>query len=89
MSMELASMAYKNISRSITYNRTRSRKLRQNVGARVTKTIVLERRGGNNNNKGAVCGCLRSTCGRKMDGVQWPRAITPGDHVPGSKILHR
>jgi hypothetical protein len=58
----------------------------------VTKMVMPKQRGGgggSNNCKNIVCGCLRSTCGRKMDGVHWPRAITPCDHIPGSRILHR
>jgi hypothetical protein len=87
MSTELTSMADMNISRFITNNCTRSRNLQQSVEARVTKTIVLERCGGGSSSKGIVCGRLR-TCGRKTEGVHRPGAITHGDHVPGSKILH-
>jgi hypothetical protein len=36
-----------------------------------------------------VCGHLRSACNGKMDGVERPRAIAPGNHVLGSEILHR
>jgi hypothetical protein len=54
----------------------------------VTKTTMLERCGGGSSSKGIVCGHLR-TCGRKMDGVQRPKAITPSDHIPSRKILHR
>jgi hypothetical protein len=51
---------------------------------------VPERCGDNmSSSKGIVCGYLRSTCGKKMDGVQWPQAITPDDHVPSSKIFHK
>jgi hypothetical protein len=89
MSTELASMIDRNISEFITYNRTRCRKLQQSIGARVTETAILERHGGGNNSKGVVCGCLRSTCGRKTDDVHKPRAITPGVHVPVIKILHK
>jgi hypothetical protein len=85
---ELTSMADRNISGFITYDSTTSRELRQSVRARMTETMMPERCGGGNNSKGIVCGCLRRTHGRNTDGVQWPRAITPRDHVPGSKILH-
>jgi hypothetical protein len=80
MSIELASMADRNISGFITNNHTGSRELQQSVRAK---------RWGSSSSKGVVCGCLRSTRGRKTDGVQWPRGITPGGHVLGSKILHR
>jgi hypothetical protein len=76
-STELASMTDRNISGFITYNRTRNRKLRQSIGARVTETAVPERCGGGSSSKGIVCGYLRSTRDRKMDDVQWPEAITP------------
>jgi hypothetical protein len=49
---------------------------------------VLEQHGGMSSSKGVVCGRLRSTCGRKMDGVQRPKAITSDDHITGSKILY-
>jgi hypothetical protein len=39
--------------------------------------------------KVVVCGRSRSMRGRETDRVQRPRAITPSDHIPGSKILHR
>jgi hypothetical protein len=42
MSIELTNMTDKNILGFITNNHTRSRKLRQSVGARVTETVVLE-----------------------------------------------
>jgi hypothetical protein len=58
MSTELASMTDRNISGFITYNRTRNRKLRQSVGARVTETVVPEQRGGGSSSKGIVCGHL-------------------------------
>jgi hypothetical protein len=45
MSIKLASMAHRNISGFIIYNHTRSRKLQQNVGARVTETMVPKRHG--------------------------------------------
>jgi hypothetical protein len=51
--------------------------------------MVPEQCGGGSSSKGIVCGCLRGTCGKKMDDVQWPRAITPSDHVSNRKILHR
>jgi hypothetical protein len=88
MSTELASMAYRNISEFFIDDRTSSRELRQSAGVRVTETAVLERCGGNNSSKGVVCERMRIS-GRKTDGVQWPGAITPDDHIPGSKILHR
>jgi hypothetical protein len=89
MLTELASMADLNISEFITYNCTRSREFQQRIRARVTETTVPEQHEGGSSSKGVVCGCMRRTCGRKMDVVQWFRAITPGDHVPDSKILHR
>jgi hypothetical protein len=82
-------MADRNISEFITNNGNSSRELRQSVEARVIETTVPERRGGSSSSKDVVCGRLRSTRGRKTDGVQRPGAITPGDHVSGSKILHR
>jgi hypothetical protein len=82
-------MAFRNISEFITNNGNSSRELRQSVEARVIETAVPERRGGSSSSKDVVCGRLRSTRGRKTDGVQRPGAITPGDHVSGSKILHR
>jgi hypothetical protein len=45
--------------------------------------------GGGSSSKGVVCGCLRSTRGRKTDDVQQSGAITPGDHIPSSKIHYR
>jgi hypothetical protein len=89
MSTELTSMTDMNISGFITYNRTTSTELRQSVGTRVTNMTVPEQCVGGSSNKGILCGCLRWMRGWKTDGVQRPRAITPGDHVPGSKILHR
>jgi hypothetical protein len=88
MSTKLTIMADRNISSFITDNHTRSREFQQSVGARVTETMVSKRRRGSSNNKGVICGCLRSTRGRKTNGVHRPGAITPGDHIPGSKILH-
>jgi hypothetical protein len=84
MSIALASLVDRNILGFITYNHTRSRKLRQSVGVRVIETAVPKRCGGDSNSKGIVCGFLRSMHGRKMDGVQRPEAITPGDHIHGS-----
>jgi hypothetical protein len=89
VSTELTSMVDKNISGFIIDNSTTSRKLRQGVGARMTETTMPERCGVGKSSKGVVCGRLRRTLGRKAYHVQWPRAITPGDYVPGSKILHR
>jgi hypothetical protein len=82
-------MADRYISGFITYNRIRSRELRQSVGARVTKTTVPERCGAGSSSKGILSGHLKRMLGRKTNGVQRPRAITPGDRVPGRKILHR
>jgi hypothetical protein len=89
MSAKLTSMEDRNISGFITYNSTTSRELRQSIGASVIETTVPKRYGGGSNSKKVVCGCLRMTRGRKTDGVQLPEAITPSDHVPGSKILHK
>jgi hypothetical protein len=89
VSTELTSMVDRNISRFITYDSTTSRELRQSVGARVTETTMPKRCGSDNNSKGVVCGRLRRTRARKTDVAQQIRAITPGDHVHGSKILHR
>jgi hypothetical protein len=44
---------------------------------------------GGSTSKGVVCGRLRRMRGRKTDGVHWHGAITPGDHIPFIKILHR
>jgi hypothetical protein len=65
------------------------RVVRQGIGGRMTKTMMPERCGGGSSSKGVVCEGLRRVRGRKTDGVQQSGAITPGDHVPGSKILHR
>jgi hypothetical protein len=81
-------MTDRNILGFITYDNTTSRELQQSVGERMTETTIPERCGGSNS-KGVVCRCLRMTYRRKMYGVQQPRAIIPGDHIPGSKILHR
>jgi uncharacterized CHY-type Zn-finger protein len=37
--------------------------------AKVTKRAVLEWHGDSSNSKGIVCGHLRTTCGRKIDGI--------------------
>jgi hypothetical protein len=89
VSTELTGMVDRNIRGFITYESITSRELRQGIGARMTKMMMPERCGGGSSSKGVVCGCLRRARGRKTDGVQWPEAITPSDHVSGSKILHR
>jgi hypothetical protein len=81
-------MVCMNISGFITNNIISSRELRQSIGARVTKTAVLEQCGGSSSSKDVVCGRMRSMHGRKMDGVQRPKAITHVDHISSSKILH-
>jgi hypothetical protein len=83
ISTELTSMINRNILGFITYNCTKSRRVR------VTEMTVPEQHGGGNNSKGVVCGCLRSTRGKKTDDIQQPEAVIPGDHVSGSKILHK
>jgi hypothetical protein len=55
VSTELASMADRNISEFITYDRTTSRELQQSVGARMTKAIMLERCGAGSNSRGVIC----------------------------------
>jgi hypothetical protein len=55
----------------------------------VTEMAMPERCRDDSSSKSVVCGSLRRMRGRKTDGVQRPGAITSGDHVPGSKILHR
>jgi hypothetical protein len=89
MSTELANMVDKNISGFITCYITNSGELQQSIRAKMTGMTMLERCGVGNNSKGVEYRLLRRMHGRKMDGVQRPGAITPGDHVPGSKILHR
>jgi hypothetical protein len=89
VSTEINSMADRNISRFITYDSTTSREFRQSIGARMTEATMLERCGAGSSSKSVVCGHLRRTRGRKTDGIQQPGAITPGDHVPGRKILHK
>jgi hypothetical protein len=89
VSIELASIPDRNISWFITCYRTTSRELRQSVRARMSKTTMPERCGAGSSSEGVMCERLRRMSGRKADGVQQPGAITPGDHVPGSKILHR
>jgi hypothetical protein len=88
-STELASMADNNISGFITCYSTTSREIQQNIGARMTEMTMPERCGASSSSKGIVCGCLWRMHGWKTDGVQRPGAITPSDHVPGSKIIHR
>jgi hypothetical protein len=82
-------MVDKNISGFITYDSTTSRELQQSVGARMTEMMMPKRCGASSSSKGAICGRLTMAHGKKTDGVQQPVAITPGDHIPGSKILHR
>jgi hypothetical protein len=82
-------MEDRNISGFSTNNSTSGRELRQSVEAKVTEIAMPERCGCSSSSKGVVCGRLSSMHGRKTDSVQWLRAITPDDHIPGSKILHR
>jgi hypothetical protein len=89
VSTQLISMVDRNISGVIKYDSTTSRELLQSVGARVIETMIPNRCGAGSSSNGIACGRLKRTRGKKTDGVQWPKAITHDDHVPGSMVLHR
>jgi hypothetical protein len=48
--------------------------------------MMMLRRRGNNGNQG-IRGNIRGgdRRGRKMQGVEWTKAIVPSDHAPGGK----
>ena len=87
MAAQLTGMTNRLASGPITQDATGTGELRERLMARMTKSTMPQvgrgSRSSSDKCRGRLCGL------RSVQVVEGPRTIAPGDHVPGTKILHR